>query len=304
MSKSKNYFSNQLNNETQDEFGRLFQHYKLMAINRYRWENLPDGIESRHIEEFLFNYGQAFFTLDKSLGYLCLACYTAGALNVYGDPLKVNMIGVGFSQIKDINDGVRILNNDVAFPDIVNVEDIVKKMADSEIVSHSNVVQQKFPFIVSTTKETEFSMKNLFNKFFTLREPVIYMDKRFTNGDDVGIKVLRTDAPYIADKVDEYKMNLEKELLTLLGINNTNEKKERMIVDEANVNNSEIEMNLDLGFKSRENACKIINEIYGFDMKVVKVSQKLSPLFTTTLCNKNHNDNNYDNDDKGDDYYE
>lgn len=293
MSKRINYFAEK-SNPTEQEFGRLFQHYKLLSLNRYRWENLPDGIESRHIEEFLFNNGQAFFTYDKTMGFICLGCYNAGAVNVYGDPIKVNMIGVGYSQIKDINDGVRILNNDVAFPDVLNVIDATEKMAECEIVSHSNVLQQKFPYIVSTTKETEFSLKNLFNNFFYKKDPVIYVDKNFTENGNIGINVLRTDAPFIADKVEDYKNAIERELLTLLGLNNTENKKERMIVDEANVNNSEIEHNLDLGFKSREYAAKLINEKYNLDIKVVKVSQILEPLFDTTLCNKRH---------EGDDLY-
>ncbi len=33
---------------------RLYRFFKLLACNRFRWENLPDGIESRHIEEALF----------------------------------------------------------------------------------------------------------------------------------------------------------------------------------------------------------------------------------------------------------
>lgn len=293
--KSTNYYNGQLlTNEKENEQARLYQHYKLLALNRYRWNNLPEGIESRHIEEFLFNHGQAFFTYDKSLGYICLACSNAGALNVYGDPLNVNMIGVGFSQIKKISEGVRILNNDVAIPDTINVYELTKKMAEAEKVAHDNVRQQKFPFIVSTTKETQFSMRNLFTQFFDKSEPVIYMDKNFTEDGKVGINVMRTDAPYVADKVGEYKDKLEKELLTMLGINNLEQKTERMIVDEANVNNSEIEMNLDLGFKSRENAAKIINETYGLNIEVEKVAREIETTFDTTLRKKEEGGESYE----------
>ena len=57
-----------------DNQKRLYLHYKLMACNRFRWENLPTGLESRHIEEFLFENGQCFFFKDDKLGLMCLPC--------------------------------------------------------------------------------------------------------------------------------------------------------------------------------------------------------------------------------------
>ena len=78
------------------------------------------------------------------------------------------------------------------------------------------------------------------------------------------LKAIKTDSPYIADKIIEYKKEIWNEALSFLGINNlTIEKKERMITDEANSNNELINMNLQSYLAPRLQACKEFNEKYG-----------------------------------------
>ena len=63
------------------------------------------------------------------------------------------------------------------------------------------------------------------------------------------------------------------EFLTLMGLNNSNannNKKERLLVDEVNVNNGEILMNLDVDFKNRLEACERINKRFGLNISVKK----------------------------------
>ena len=35
----------------------IYNKYKMLSLNMFRWEGLPETIESRHIENSLFNYG-------------------------------------------------------------------------------------------------------------------------------------------------------------------------------------------------------------------------------------------------------
>lgn len=64
------------------------------------------------------------------------------------------------------------------------------------------------------------------------------------------------------------------ELLTYLGINNTLEKKERLIVDETNSNNQFIKMSSDIGFKLRQSACEQMNEKFGLNIRVVETQDE------------------------------
>ena len=44
-----------INDNIEQETVRLTKHYQMLALNRYKWENLPNGIESRYIEEMLYD---------------------------------------------------------------------------------------------------------------------------------------------------------------------------------------------------------------------------------------------------------
>ena len=69
---------------------------------------------------------------------------------------------------------------------------------------------------------------------------------------------------------------MERELLTYLGINNTLEKKERLIVDETNSNNQFIKMASDIGFKNRQKACEQINEKFGLNIQVIETQNEFA----------------------------
>ena len=108
-------------------------------------------------------------------------------------------------------------------------------------------------------------------------EPAIFVDKDMLQGDSENISVLSTQAPYLISDLQQHRYELERELLTFLGINTTIEKKERLLVDETNANNGYIEMSLDLGLKARELACKQINEKFGLNVKVSATMHELTP---------------------------
>lgn len=266
---------------------RLFNHYKNIATNLYRWEGLPHGIESRHIEEALFNKGQVFFAdvNDDVLGFsgfIALPCSSAGALNFYGDPTKFQVMGHRFSKTLNADEGVRILNNDSATPTIYHITHYVDRMEQIDSIIQQNLKQQRYPYIIGATRNNEFTMKNIMRDIEN-GEEAIFVDKTLTEEGKLGIQALQTNTPYLVDKLMVYRNELEKELLTFLGLNSTIQKKERLLVDETNANNSQIEMNLDLGYKQRELACELINEKFGLDVKVYKTLNIIEKTLETTL---------------------
>ena len=82
--------------------------------------------------------------------------------------------------------------------------------------------------------------------------------------DNDKLRAINTGAPYIADKVMDYKKEIWNEALTYLGINNIMvDKKERLVSDEANSNNELINLNLQSFLAPRKLACKQFNEKFG-----------------------------------------
>ena len=95
--------------------------------------------------------------------------------------------------------------------------------------------------------------------------PFIFGSKKFDINNK--LNVLRTDAPYLLDKLALHKHEVWDEMLTFLGINNANtDKKERLITDEVNSNNELINYYLNCFYKPRKNACDELNKKYGLNI--------------------------------------
>lgn len=287
MSKGKSWFNkfSSLFQKHGDQLclndSRLFAQISLLAKNRFRWEGLPDGIESRHIEELLFTDGQCAFYKDDNLGLLVLRSNPTGGINIYSDPVNISLTGQGggYQKIVPAGDCVRVMANDICLPSVYQVEHYTTLIDEIEKTMFLNLRQQRLPFIIPTTKENELSVKKLLNKVENF-ELAILTDKRMDMGGDNGLNVLSTNVPFLLKDLQEYKNDTMNEMLSWLGLNNTNNnKKERLLVDEVNVNNGHILMNLDNEFKNRELACKMVNEMYGTNISVKKVIDELEVTF-------------------------
>ena len=100
---------------------------------------------------------------------------------------------------------------------------------------------------------------------------MLYLEKKTLASTISKDDVLDTSAPFLLDKLQNYKNEMRSELLTFLGINNNNiVKKERLITDEVNANNELISIMIDLMFDLRKKACDEINKMYGLNINVEK----------------------------------
>lgn len=82
--------------------------------------------------------------------------------------------------------------------------------------------------------------------------------------EDVQFNVLKTDVPYHVDKLLVAKQTIMNEFYTYAGIDNANQdKKERLITDEVQANNGQIETMRLAVLDPLRDACKQINDRYG-----------------------------------------
>ena len=248
-------------------FQKYYNQFMLLALNMFEWENLPDGIETRHIEKPLIEYGYSFFYNDEDFGFVCLPCTITG-FNIYNEPTRVQINNQIIHKSMDIDEGVLILNNDLRtglYPIIINY---ASRLSEIETSINTNIFQQKFPFIVECSKDNEYSVRQMLKNIHE-NEPYILVKKKL---DLMDIKIDDLSVPYVADKLLDDKKKIESELLTLFGLNNVADKKERLIVDEANANNDYINRNVDLLYKNRQLACNEINKKFGLNISVKRVN--------------------------------
>ena len=257
------------------ETARLVKYYQMLALNRYRWENLPIGIESRYIEQMLYDNGECAMFDHPDFGLCVLRSSSRENLNIYGEPTKLTVSGFNEHRTVMMDDCVRILNNDLGLPTLPDIEYYARRMAVIDDIILQNLRQQRVPYLFATDRNNEFSLKNLYEKMYQ-GEQAIFVDKEMLNGQSENIMVLPTLAPYLVDKLQTQKQEMERELLTYLGINNTLEKKERLIVDETNSNNQFIKMASDIGFKNRQKACEQINEKFGLNIQVIETQNEFA----------------------------
>ena len=252
----------------------IYNKYKMLSLNMFRWEGLPETIESRHIENSLFNYGLCLIVDDKDLGFLSVPCNYGAYMNVNNIPTEV--ITCGFNYIKtfkymreDKDKCQLILNNDLAIGNEQYIFDYAQRMFEVENCIRVNINQQKFPWFVNTTPNNKKTMETMFQKVLN-GEPYILGSK-----EQIGnVEVLTLNTPYIADKLNEYKYELEREILSFHGLNNNFEKKERLLVDEVNSNNDFIDRNVELMYRQRKLACEQMNKKFGWNVKVVNLNEE------------------------------
>ena len=89
-----------------------------------------------------------------------------------------------------------------------------------------------------------------------------------TKGLDLnGFTVLKTDAPYVADKLYQLKTEIWNEALTYLGISNVNTtKKERLVTDEVIRNMGGTIASRYSRLEMRRQACEKINDMFGLEI--------------------------------------
>lgn len=258
-----------------------------MAINVFDWKNLPDDIDPRMIELTLINKGYCLFFKDDALlsdriigdvgnekpdgRYLCLPCTLGGTWDVYNVPIKRRAYATNSYQKQcDINDSVIIFNNYLRLPDIWVINQFAERLYEVQRTIDVNVKAQKTPVMIVTDNDTRLTMKQ-FHKQYDGNEPYITVDKSF---DLNGIKVLNTEAPYVASKLQDLKHEIFNEALTYFGISNINTvKKERLISDEVTRNLGGTEVEKHVRLNARKDACEKINKMFGLNIDVEYNSQ-------------------------------
>ena len=262
-----------INDNIERETIRLTKYYQMLALNRYKWENLPNGIESRYIEQMLFDNGECAMFDHPDLGLCVMRSSSRENLNIYGEPTKLSLTGFNEHRTVMMGECVRIMNNDLALPTLPDIVYYARRMSEIDDIIMQNLRQQRVPYLFATDENNSFSMKSLYDRMYQ-GEPAIFIDKEMLKGEPENIMVIPTTTPYLVDKLQIQKQEMERELLTFLGINNTLEKKERLIVDETNSNNQFIKMASDIGFKQRQLACEQINEMFGLNVRVIETQDE------------------------------
>lgn len=249
---------------------RTYHYYlnrlRAVAMSMFHWEGLPDTVNERFLEMTLLENGLALFFKDPDLGELALPATLGGKMNVYDIPTVRRAYAANdYRASLNQNDSVVIWDNVWHGVIVGDLEMFAQRLMDIERSIDVNVKQQKTPLIIRTTENQRLTMKNLFMQIDD-NEYVIFGDKAL---DLDGVKVLRTDSPYVADKLESLRKQKWHEALSYLGIeNNDSEKKERLVTGEVLSNSGNVSSQRDIRMVVRQQACDEINRMFGLNVSV------------------------------------
>ena len=237
---------------------------KELSVSVFEWQNMPDTIDARFMELTLFERGAVVFFEDEVLGFLVLPVSYTGKWNVYRIPIKrLAFASNGYNRKVDIKNSVLIYNNVLRTPSIRDCKLFARRLANMDRVIDTNVNAQKTPVLLRCSEKERLSLLNLY-KQYDGNEPFIFGDEGLSAKP---LDAIRTDAPYVADKIYDLKTRYWNEMLTFKGIANLNvQKKERLITDEIARSQGGTIASRYSGLIMRQQACDQINKMFGLNI--------------------------------------
>lgn len=238
-----------------------------LSMSMFKWENLPDTVDERYLELGLFSSGCMVFFKDDVIGELALNMTYQGGFDIYGEPTKRRAYSRynQFQTTLDKDNSVIIWNNMLRTNSALDVQMFAYRLYNLDRIVDINANAQKTPVLITCDEKQKLTMKNLYLQYEG-NYPVIFGD---SNLDIKSLSVLKTDAPFVSDKIYDLKVKIWNEALTYLGISNINTtKKERMITDEVIRNQGGTIASRYSRLESRRRAVKKINKMFGLNITI------------------------------------
>ena len=271
--------------------------YYSLYMNAYEFTGL-NYQQKRFLLGQLWEKGTcAFFVLEgtkpisllvdpdtKEEGELVLCPYGPSKYNIYNFPEFVQLVrlrGATFipTEPQRVNkDVVLMWGHSSHMPIRAIVDFYVDKIAEVEVTARMNLETHKLPRLLVCSPEDKKRVAELMN---AIQEGT---PKLFLESDDYKAinNVLQSGGEFIVDKLFTYKQNLERELMTMLGIDNIGTlKRERQNNDEVNANNEEIDNGGDCFVDEMKLGCEQIQAVLGLDVSVKEKRPPVEMLDTT-----------------------
>ena len=253
-------------------FQKNFDMLLSLALNRFRWEGLPETCDSRFLEWVLHRNGIATLSYDESQPtrvFTTLQAMPNGEYNMYGLPVRWR--AVGFNSLTDYEcsneNGALCYYSNSRFSPWNALEIYARKMAHYERTEDVNLSQQMKPFIGIAPQEKKMELVNLL-KQIEGGEPAILGDSGLLDLVNK-VTVIDTKVPIITEELARSHQNVLNQALLFLGIPHLAfEKGERMIEDEARANTAPTNVMLLDCLKSRRDFCDVVNRRFKLNVHV------------------------------------
>lgn len=228
----------------------------------------------------------------EGMGIFCP--YAPSRYNIYDFPIYVTLINI--RGVNFIPAGLQKVDKDVVIgwcqrnkKSVYSLVDFyLNKITDVEIVIKINLKAQKTPWLIASSPEDEKKMQ-VFMENLDSDDPDFFVDIEELDK----AKALVSGAPFILDKLYNYKQALENELKEYLGLQNMgmNEKKEHLITAELESSNEVID-------ESKYNFIDTIKEFFENIERVLGLHYEIKEKHQQEESNPDEEEEEVENDDE------
>lgn len=228
---------------------------------------VPEEWDLDYFRQHLFLDGYVGVT-DTALGILALKCAASG-YNVFERPTKLifaNPVLGNFDRTIGTDcEVIRLQYNWLGIVPILDKYAYLLAMCDSAV--SVNLMNSKVAFIA--TAEGKAAAETIKTAYQQISEgnPFVCMSK--DSVDSISWELLNVKNTFIGNDVSLLKQTIWNEFLTEIGIPNFNrDKRERMITDEVNANNTETAFSMSHWLETIRAGMDRANKMFGLDLRV------------------------------------
>lgn len=267
-----------------------------LAMNRFKWDGLPDSIDPRFLEMTLFKNGLAVYYKDDRYDKE-IVVRGSGTIysNVFDNPIAVNTISPGLEIEMSGTDTNAMTSKTISAYDRMRDSELDSEEKQTKAVliwpnytrtAEWDVVQVYAPRLAKLDRTIEINTNNARRSRVLKGTPQTQLTvANIARGIDQGDDMLMVTGPAedlsFIDSIDlgvtpdQYeKLHILRtrtwnECMGLLGIDNANQdKKERLVAAEVGANDSQTDSMRFVALNARRQACKLINEVFGRSVTV------------------------------------
>lgn len=265
--------SETLNNQ---EFMKQLNNLEGITIGRFNWDFPKDSIlhnQDYFIERTLLYNTRMIYYNSKKLGKkVLLPANGLGDLNLFGNYNKYKAFAMnGFEEIVDADDCVvlwdRIDRNTFTY---INIILTAERLADIQRTCDVRMNNHKKPIIWGIDQDTIASFNKMYEDLTNNVPAIPLRNDMFQDDDKIKPLQMINDANFLNNDLFTYSQKILNNYYCQMGIDYNPEtgKKERLVTDEVQSNNEQVENNRYVYLYPRQLFCEQVKEKFGDDIKV------------------------------------
>lgn len=245
-----------------------------MSVSRFKWDGLPDAIDQRFLELGLLNRGLMVMFKEDELynDYVAMRASSIGDLNIYDNPVNYTVIGgtgsLYLNKTLDEDECVPVWANILRRPQMPDLQLWANRLANMDRtveISAENARQTK---LIGVPESIRLSAMNVVKRMkegsaevFGTPE-LLELAKNFVTMD------LESHPAKLMNMLIS-KAKMWNEIMTFMGINNSNQdKKERLVSDEVAANDEQVDLTKRMHLLTRQQAAEAMNEKFDLNVTV------------------------------------